>query len=78
MLPNNNMKNITFKADEKILQKARIRAKEENISLNEVFINWLEIYAKNKQKAKDYDLLMKNLEYASAGRKFSRAEFNER
>lgn len=72
------MKNVTFKADEKILQKARIRAKEENTSLNEIFNNWLEVFVKNKQNAKDYDLLMKNLNYVSSGRKFSRSELNER
>lgn len=72
------VKNVTFKADEKILQKARIRAKEENTSLNEIFNNWLEVFVKNKQNAKDYDLLMKNLNYVSSGQKFSRSELNER
>ena len=39
------MKNITFSADEHLIEAARRRASSENTTLNEQFRLWLESYA---------------------------------
>lgn len=71
-------KNITLSADESIIEAARKRAIEEHKSLNIVFRDWLYRYAHGHKSAHDYNLIMKKLSYAEAGRTFSREEMNER
>jgi hypothetical protein len=39
------MKNITFSADEKIIEEAREEARRRNTTLNEEFRRWLSEYA---------------------------------
>ncbi len=69
--------NVTFKADEPLVRKARIRAKTENRSLNDVFIDWLKVYAGQNGPVK-YEDIMKKFSHIKAGRKFTRDEMNER
>jgi hypothetical protein len=45
------MKNITFSADEKLIEAARERARAENTTLNEQFRLWLADYARREQRA---------------------------
>jgi hypothetical protein len=71
-------RNITLSAEEKIIEEARIRAQEEHTSLNVVFRDWLYRYAHGHKKRPDYSQIMERLNYAHAGRKFSRDEMNER
>lgn len=71
-------KNITFIADEKLIQKARAKALAEHQSLNLLFRQWLENYVKRTQKHINYAALMQTIRYAKAGRKFTRDEMNER
>lgn len=72
------MKNITFSADDILIQQARRRAVAENTTLNELFRCWLEQYAAQPAAADQYASLMERLRHVQAGRKFSREEMNER
>jgi hypothetical protein len=45
------MKNITFTADENLIEAAREQAREEQTTLNEQFRQWLEQYARKRQAA---------------------------
>ena len=73
------MKNITFSADEKLIAKAREKARREKTTLNNRFREWLERYAKNKEKrAEEYEKLMDRLSNVQVSRKYTREEMNER
>lgn len=72
------LKNITFSADEKLIEKARIVANEQNTTLNLLFREWLNQFSSHKNSGKRYLELMKKLDYANPGRKFTRDEMNER
>ncbi len=72
------MKNITFTADESLIEKARKKARGENTSLNQRFREWLERYASRGEGKEEYEAVMSKLSYAKAGGKFSRDELNER
>ena len=72
------MKNITFSADAVLIQKARQQARKAGMTLNEAFRNWLRNFAGQGTGEAHYRALMKRLEYAKPGRKFSREELNER
>ena len=72
------MKNITFKTDEQLIEKARLKAKIENRSLNEVFNEWLKVYIYHSDHHKNYNKMMKDLSYVNSSIKFTRDEMNER
>lgn len=72
------IKNITFNAEESLLQKAREKAMHERKSLNVLFREWLSRYVNQDDVSKKYRTLMKQMSYAVPGRKFSREEMNER
>lgn len=72
------LKNITLSADEKLIKKAREKAQREFTTLNASFRQWLKQYTNSTLKIKDYDLLMQSLKYVKIGKKFTRAEMNER
>ncbi len=72
------LKNITLSADEKLIEKARKRAKQHKTSLNSEFRKWLKKYSSDNSNADNYSLIMEHLDYVQAGRKFSRDELNER
>lgn len=72
------LKNVTLNADEVLIKKAREHAKKDGQSLNTVFREWLSRYAGQEGAAKNYETLMKKLNYAKAGGKFTRVEMNER
>ena len=74
------MKNITLSADERLIEAARARAREEHTTLNEQFRVWLNDYAGRKQKADAAMATIKALQskYSTEGRKFTRDEMNER
>ena len=60
------------------IRRAREKAVHERKTLNVLFREWAAQYAGNRKPLADYQSLMKRLSYASAGRKFSREELNER
>ena len=72
------LKNITLSADEKLIEKARKRAKKHKTSLNSEFRKWLIKYSGENTNTDNYSLIMKHLDYVRAGKKFSRDELNER
>ncbi len=72
------LKNITFSADEELIQKARERAAAERTTLNEEFRRWLEKYAESPRSAAAYSDLMERFDYVRPGRSFHREEMNER
>ena len=71
------LKNITFSAEEELIAKAREIAREEKTTLNAVFRRWLKQYTERK-KEHELDKVMEKMDYAVAGRKFTRDEMNER
>jgi predicted transcriptional regulator len=72
------MKNITFSADEDLIEKARAVARSRRKTLNIIFREWLEQFAAESGNSSEYRALMRRLEHVEAGRTFTRDELNER
>ncbi|MFW5643580.1 MAG: hypothetical protein ACOCYQ_06085 [Alkalispirochaeta sp.] len=74
------MKNVTFSADETLLEAARRRAAAVHRTLNDEFRDWLEQYAaQGERAARAADFLDHVQQYASTeGQHFSRSQMNER
>jgi len=74
------MKNVTFSADEKLIEAARRKARVTNRTLNDEFRAWLEDYVARDERAARASALIDHVtRYASTGgRHFSRDEMNER
>lgn len=76
------VKNVTFSADEHLIERARSIARSQSRTLNEAFREWLEDYVRQdasaEQRLKEFDELMERLRYVNPGRKFTREEMNER
>jgi hypothetical protein len=77
------LKNITFSADEKVIEAARARARAEETTLNEKVRLWLEDYgreeAEGESRVAAFKKVMDDLRHVSSGgRKFTREEMNER
>ena len=72
-------KNITFAADEALIEEARAAARSENTTLNEQFRLWLEQYTRKRRAAKAMQTIADlQKKYSTGGRKFTREEMNER
>ena len=72
-------KNITFTADEALIEEARDAARAENTTLNEQFRLWLEQYARKRRAARAMATIDEMRKYIdTGGRKFTREEMNER
>ncbi len=72
------MKNITFSANEALIDQARRQAAAQNTTLNELFRAWLEQYVAQPAAAHQYDALMAQLANVRAGQHYTREEMNER
>ena len=72
------LKNITFRAEEGLIHRARERAASNQTTLNEEFRKWLETYVKHSETSETYSALMKRLTYVQPGRAFRRDGINER
>ena len=73
------VRNITFTAEETLIDHARQVARSENTTLNEQFRLWLESYARKHQAAQAMEVMERLGKYVSSGgRKFTRDEANER
>jgi hypothetical protein len=77
------LKNITFSADDSLIEAARARARQEDTTLNEKFREWLEGYVQKEtegeRRVAAFRELMEKLKHIdSGGRKFTRDEMNER
>ncbi len=72
------MKNITLSADENLIDQAREFARSRKTSLNTLFREWLAEVAQTQERAERLDTLVKRIDYANAGRKFTREEMHGR
>jgi len=72
------MKNITLSADEDLIERARLIAREQRRTLNDAFREWLTQFSQSAGDAQGFDALMKRMRHVNAGRRFSRDELNER
>lgn len=74
------MRNITFSADESLIEAARERAREERSTLNDEFRRWLEQYARREEQSLVAMQVIKDMRIRvrTGGRRFTRAEMNER
>jgi hypothetical protein len=72
------MKNITFSADENLIEQARLVARAQHKTLNVAFREWLQQFTKQAGNEQEIDSLMRRLGHVDAGRRFSREEMNER
>jgi hypothetical protein len=74
------MKNITFSADEQLIEAAREQARAEHTTLNEKFRHWLKEYSRGPQHAEEAARTVRKIQrYArTGGKKFTREEMNER
>jgi len=74
------MRNITFSADERLIEAARDRALRERTTLNEEFRRWLEAYALRENRAQAAMATIAELQASlqTGGRRFTRDEMNER
>jgi hypothetical protein len=72
------MKNITFSADEQLIELARKKAIARHHTLNDEFRDWLRSYVANHAPDDEYQDVMQRLAHVNAGRRFSRDDANER
>jgi hypothetical protein len=73
------MKNITFTAEESLIEAAREQARAEQTTLNEQFRQWLEQYARKRQAARAVEVIDRMGQYvATGGHTPTRDELNER
>jgi thiaminase len=74
------MEKITFSADKNLIQRARQRAASENRSLDDLFQEWLALYASQTQlnAVAKYQDLMEQLSHIQASDTQSRDEMNQR
>lgn len=73
------IKNITFSADDALIEEAREAARADNTTLNEQFRLWLEGYARKRRAEKAMQTIAElQGKYSTDGRTFTREEMNER
>ena len=72
--------NITFSADENLIEAARRKAVAEHTTLNEQFRLWLENYVRREHRAAEAMRTIRELQdsITTGGRKLTREEINER
>ena len=72
-------RNITFTADEALIEEAREAARADHTTLNEQFKIWLEQYARKRRAERAMQTVQRLRGYVrTEGRKFSRDDMNER
>jgi hypothetical protein len=72
------VKNITLSADERLIEAARARAREQRTTLNEEFRRWLADYVGRDEVAARVMSTIRELQGNYGGRRFTRDELNER
>lgn len=71
------MKKITFRADEGIIENAKLLARAQGTTLNTAFREWLTEFSASFRSARKAERLMRRLGHVKAGRHFTRDEMNE-
>ena len=72
------MKNVTFSADEQLIEQAGLVARSQRKTLNAAFREWLAQYTAQVGAGREFDSLMERLRHVRSGRRVSREERNER
>jgi ribosomal protein L20 len=73
------VRNITFSADEELIDKARAVAQRNQRSLNDEFRDWLAKYASGGgERELSFLEMMDQLKQVKVERKYTREEMNER
>ena len=71
------MRNITFSANEDLIDQARQIAADQRKTLNDAFRDWLAQYASSRSDAAGFDEFMSRIKPMRAGRHFTRDEMYE-
>jgi hypothetical protein len=72
------MKNVTFSADDDLIEQARSVARAQRKTLNDAFREWLHEFVRQSGNTREYRSLMKQLRHINSGGRFSREQMNER
>jgi hypothetical protein len=72
------MRNVTLSAEEELIDRARLVARQRHTTLNEAFREWLHQFTANSGDVTQFDRFMSRLTPLKAGRRFNRDEMNER
>ncbi|HKK18860.1 MAG TPA: hypothetical protein VJ952_09300 [Opitutales bacterium] len=72
------MKNVTFSADEELIELARDEARSRKTTLNALFRDWLEDLARRDERRERVDAVFDEMAAYNAGGQFTREEMNER
>lgn len=74
------MRNITFRAEESLIEAARNRARRERSTLNDEFRRWLEQYARGEEQSLVAMQVISDIRsrVRTGGRLFTREELNAR
>ncbi len=71
-------KNVTLSAEERVIDRAREKARGDKTTLNALFREWLSRYVNRAGDGDDYSEMMVRLSHVCPGRTFTRDEMNER
>ena len=72
------MKNVTFSADEHLIEQARLIARSQHKTLNGAFREWLVQYTAQDRAGQEFVSLMNRLRHIRSSRRWSRDEINAR
>ena len=72
------MKNVTLSAEERLIERARERAKRENRSLNDAFRDWLAVYTGQGETRITLSEIRERWKHIKMGGPYTRDEMNER
>ena len=73
-----HVKNITLSAEDRVLERARELARERSTTLNRLFRDWLADLTSGRSRGDRYRELMRQLDGARSGGRFTRDEMNAR
>jgi hypothetical protein len=72
------MKNVTLRAEESLIEQARLVARSQHTTLNAAFREWLEQYAARAGGSAAVEALMRRLQRVRSGGPHTRDEMNSR
>lgn len=72
------MRNITLSADEELIEKARLMAKQRRRTLNQEFRDWLVRYTRQTASVSEFDALLEQLVHVRSAGPYSRDVMAER
>ena len=72
------MKNVTLRAEEHLIEQARLIARSQHKTLNAVFREWLLQFTSHAGNGQEFRSVMRRLRHVDTGRHFSRDEMNKR